>query len=384
MSTATLNRADLAFRVEAGPFADAMTWVAKRIPSRPTIPTLGGVLIEVADGELTLSTFDYDVSNRATLGITGDDTHGRVLVSGRLLAGLVATFPAKPVDVALDGSRLAVTCGTIRTSLPCMVIEDYPALPTAPPTVGTVDGAALSDVIERVAVAADRNGSTSLKPLAGIHLQFGADAIRVMGTDSYRFAMEHLGWKPADAVDAEALVPCGVLVEAAKTFHAGSEVTIAVDEGLISLSAPGRELTARLLAEKFPVQFAKVCPAPSPNAARVQVVDLVAALRRANLVRDEKAPARLDFADDGVTVSAAGQLNGSETGEVVECEYAGEPIGMHVNPQFLIEALSALGSPTADLSMTEPKKPILLTAPDADDAAYRHLMMPIRLPGGNA
>ncbi len=78
-----------------------------------------------------LSTFDYETSARATLTAEVSD-EGRALVSGRLLADICRSLPAKPVDVTLDGSRVSITCGSARFSLQTMPVEDYPTLPDMP------------------------------------------------------------------------------------------------------------------------------------------------------------------------------------------------------------------------------------------------------------
>src|SRR3712207_6826042 len=50
------------FRVERDALADAVAWTAKSLPSRPSVPVLAGVLMRVADGQLQVSGFDYEVS----------------------------------------------------------------------------------------------------------------------------------------------------------------------------------------------------------------------------------------------------------------------------------------------------------------------------------
>src|SRR6185312_16606345 len=73
------------FRVARDDLADAVAWVAKSLPSRPPVPVLGGILLEVQGSTLTVAGFDYEVSTRAELSVDAQDD-GRVLVSGRLLS----------------------------------------------------------------------------------------------------------------------------------------------------------------------------------------------------------------------------------------------------------------------------------------------------------
>ena len=88
-------------QVERDPLAEAVAWTARALPARPTAPVLAGMRLQ-AGSELTLSTFDYEVSAQATIPVQADEP-GTVLVSGRLLAEIVRSLPAKPVDLATDG-----------------------------------------------------------------------------------------------------------------------------------------------------------------------------------------------------------------------------------------------------------------------------------------
>ena len=82
----------------AGDFADAVAWVAKNLPTRPTVPVLAGVLLTGSDEGLTISGFDYEVS--AEVQVAAEiASPGSVLVSGRLLSDITRALPAKPVDV---------------------------------------------------------------------------------------------------------------------------------------------------------------------------------------------------------------------------------------------------------------------------------------------
>ena len=120
------------FRVERDVLAEAVTWVARGLPARPPVPVLAGILLEAdEDGTLTLSAFDYEVSARITVAAEVAES-GTVLVLGRLLADISRNLPARPIDVATEGSKVQVTCGSSRFSLLKMPADDYPTLPTSP------------------------------------------------------------------------------------------------------------------------------------------------------------------------------------------------------------------------------------------------------------
>ncbi|TDC93925.1 DNA polymerase III subunit beta, partial [Actinomadura sp. 7K507] len=114
------------FRVDRQTLADAVAWAARTLPSRPALPVLAGMLIEVTDqGELTLAGFDYEVSARARDEATVTEP-GRVLVPGRLLSDIVRNLPPQPVDIFTKGSEVVVRCGPAEFGLLTLPVEDYP------------------------------------------------------------------------------------------------------------------------------------------------------------------------------------------------------------------------------------------------------------------
>src|ERR1700741_3787654 len=113
VATTTAGLTDLKFRVVREDFADAVAWVARNLPSRPTIPVLAGGPLPGTDDGLTISGFDYEVS--AEVRVAAEiASPGSVLVSGRLLSDITRVLPAKPVDVREEGTRVSLTLGRAR------------------------------------------------------------------------------------------------------------------------------------------------------------------------------------------------------------------------------------------------------------------------------
>jgi DNA polymerase III subunit beta len=92
--------------IERDVFADAVAWTARALPTRPTVPVLAGMRLHATADELTLSSFDYDVSAQAKIPVDAQNA-GSALVSGRLLAEISRNLPGRPVQISSDGGRLS-------------------------------------------------------------------------------------------------------------------------------------------------------------------------------------------------------------------------------------------------------------------------------------
>src|SRR5690242_13092415 len=204
------------FRVERDALADAVAWTAKSLPSRPSVPVLAGVMLRVTDGRLHVSGFDYEVSSQVTVEVQAD-ADGAALVSGRLLAEIVKSLRALPIEIAAVGSHVEITCGSARFTLPTMPVEDYPSLPDMPATAGTVEAATFASAVQQVAIAAGRDDT--LPVLTGVRLELTGTTLTMLATDRYRPAIRDLEWRPDDPEsNFAALVPARTLNDTAKTL----------------------------------------------------------------------------------------------------------------------------------------------------------------------
>lgn len=374
------------FRVERDVLAEAVTWAARALPSRPPVPVLAGLLLQSeGEGVLRLSSFDYEVSAR--VDVTAEVTDpGTVLVSGKLLADISRSLPAKPVEVTTDGSRVSLTCGASRFTLLTMPVEEYPSLPAMPDGSGSVAGDVFTEAVAQVTVAASRD--ETLPILTGVRLEIEGEELTLLATDRYRLALRTLPWRPGTpSASAVALVRARTLSEVSKALGAAGEVTLALSTGgsteLIGFEAGGRRTTSLLVDGEYP-KVRALFPAESQTFAVVDTHALMEAVRRVALVAERNTPVRLSFADGAVTLEA-GQGEDAQASEAVESVLTGEELSIAFNPQFLLDGLGALGRPFARLSFTQPQKPAVITGQaeleGEDDDRYRYLLMPVRLAG---
>ena len=374
-------------RVERDVLAEAVTWAARGLPTRPPVPVLAGVLLEAdADGTVTLSAFDYEVSARVSVSAEVSEP-GTVIVSGRLLADISRNLPAKPVDLSAVGTRVEVTCGAARFTLLTMPVEDYPALPQMPPAAGKVAGDVFTLAVSQVTTAAGRDDTLPI--LTGVRVEIQGSTITLLATDRYRLAMRTLAWTPDEPdASAVALVPARTLNDTARALGASADVQLALGrtgggDGLIGFEAGQRRTTSRLLDGEYP-KVTSIFPTTTETAAVMETAVLVEAVKRVSLVAERNTPVRLRFTDAALTIEA-GQGEDAQASESIQAQLSGGDIEIAFNPQYLLDGLNALHQPWAKLAFTQPTKPALLTGQDEPDAAtddsFRYVLMPVRLAG---
>ncbi|AYG81748.1 DNA polymerase III subunit beta [Streptomyces hundungensis] len=373
-------------RVERDVLAEAVAWVARSLPARPPAPVLAGLLLKAEDGALSFSSFDYEVSARVSVDAEVDED-GTVLVSGRLLADICRALPNRPVEISTDGVRATVVCGSSRFTLHTLPVEEYPALPQMPTATGTVPGEVFASAAAQVAIAAGRDDT--LPVLTGVRIEIEGDRVTLASTDRYRFAVREFLWKPENPdASAVALVPAKTLLDTAKALTSGDTVTLALSgsgagEGLIGFEGAGRRTTTRLLEGDLP-KYRTLFPTEFNSVAVIETAPFVEAVKRVSLVAERNTPVRLSF-EQGVLILEAGSSDDAQAVERVDASLEGDDISIAFNPTFLLDGLSAIDSPVAQLAFTTSTKPALLSGKPALDAeaddAYKYLIMPVRLSG---
>jgi DNA polymerase-3 subunit beta len=349
--------------------------VARAVSNRTAIQILSGILLEASGDELRLAATDMELSLRVTVParVEGD---GSVVLPGRTLADIARLLPADDVAVEHKASESVVHLGSGSASytLHTYNAEDFPRLPDLADTqTFTVDREALLETIGRVARAASRDEARPV--LTGVLVQFAGDKLVMAATDSYRLAVKETALT-SSAPDLEAIVPSRALQELSRVAGDADEIAVGVQENQVLFSAGGVWLTTRRIDGQFP-NYRQLLPETFEHELVVPRAELLEVVRRAAVMIQRATPLQLRFAEGEVTVVARTHEVG-ESKESMPVAYAGEPLEIGFNAEFLREGLESVEGDDVHLKLISPLRPAVLTDEGED---FTYLVMPIRLPG---
>lgn len=370
------------FSVDSASLTDSVNWVSRSLSTRPIMTALLGIVID-AQKDVTLSASDLETSAKSSFTAEIKEP-GRVLVPGRLLTEISKALPNKTVTFQLDGTRVLVTAGSAKFTLPTLPLNEYPNLPNLPETSGTIASELFATAVNQVAVAAGRDDS--LPTLTGIHIDITKEIITLAATDRYRLAVREISWTPNDPeLTTTALLRARTLADAARTIANTKSVSIAIaptssNERLVGFASEAKTMTSRQLDGSFP-PYRHLLPSETSANAVIEVAKLLDSVRRVALVTDKTVPLRLKFNNNTLQLEA-GAGDEAQATEELEIIYTGEAIDIAFNPTFLTDGLSALGTAYVNIAFTGSNKPAMLTGkskPDSGtDASFRYLLMPMR------
>jgi DNA polymerase-3 subunit beta len=349
--------------------------VSRAVSMRASVQILSGVLLRAEAGRLNLAATDMELSLRSSLEaqVEGD---GAVVVPGRLLVELVRLLPAEEVAIEhrADEGVVHIASGASTASLHTYAAEDFPRLPDLD-AVGTFTIArdALLDTVARVSRSASRDESRPV--LTGILVRFEAGKLVMAATDSYRLSVKETALE-SQLPELEAIIPARALAELARVAQGSEPLEIGVHENQVVFVASDIWLTSRRIDGQFP-NYKQLLPESFEHEVplpRSEVLDIV---RRVGVVVQRTSPIQLRFRDGELTVFARTQDVG-EAKESLPVPFAGEPMEIGFNAEFLREGIESIAADELRLKLISPLRPAVIEG-GADDPTY--LIMPIRLPG---
>jgi DNA polymerase-3 subunit beta len=355
--------------------AQALSVVSRALSTRTSVQILSGVLLEARGGQLRLAATDMELSLRASVPaqIEGD---GAIVLPGKTFVDIARLLPGNEVTIEHRPAEsvVHVTAGNASYTLNTYNAEDFPRLPELEAvSTFTVERESLLETISRVARAASRDESRPV--LTGILVQFGSGKLVMAATDSYRLAVKETAFS-GTVPDLEAIVPGRALQELARIANTGDEVEIGVQENQVLFSSDGVWLTTRRIDGQFP-NYRQLLPESFEHDLVIPRVELLDVIRRASVMIQRSTPLQLRFAEGELTVVARTHEVG-ESKESMPIGFAGEPLEIGFNADFLRDGLELIDNDDVRVKLISPLRPAVLQG-EGDDFTY--LVMPIRLPG---
>ena len=353
----------------------ALGVVSRGVSTRTTVQILAGILLQASGEKLDLAATDMELSLRTSLEAQVE-AEGSVVVPGRLLLELARLLPDEEVSIEhkLEEAAVEVRSGPATYRLHTYNPEDFPRLPDAAAADRhEVDRELLLETVARVSRSASRDESRPV--LTGVLMRFEPGKLVMAATDSYRLSVKETATE-GSVPELEAIVPARALGELTRIAQAGEGIELGVHENQVVFSTGDALLTTRRIDGQFP-NYRQLVPEAFDHELTLPREELLDVVRRVAVMAQRNSPLRLRFADGELTVSAQTQDVG-EARESLPVSFAGEPLEIGFNAEFLRDGVESVGGEQLRLKLISPLRPAVLQGEDDD---FLYLIMPIRLAG---
>src|SRR6201981_3075877 len=300
------------------------------VERKPTIPILSNYLFEAAEGKLSLTATDLDLSLRTSCNAKVKK-EGSCTIPARKLHDYVKLLPEADITIKLlENHWVSIRCGRSNTKMVGMARSNFPSLPVFP-TAGVVKIPAhvLRAMIARTGFAIANEESRYT--LNGALMVLKPESITMVATDGHRLAhVERSGEKfEGGSGELRTLVPKKAMDELRSLLDStdAEEIEFAKDESTLFFRLGPRLLPLRQLTGQFP-NYEAVLPKDNNKLVTVNGDDLSAAVRRVAQFADERSRAvRLRLEKGELRISASSTEMG-ESEDSIETNYNGDGLSI--------------------------------------------------------
>lgn len=349
--------------------------VVNVVERRQTLPVLANLLVQVKNGQLSLTGTDLEVEMIARAAVE-DAQDGEVTVPARKWFEIVRALPdGSKVVVSQSGDKITVQAGRSRFTLASLPANDFPSIDEVEATERVqVPEAALKELIERTAFAMAQQDVRYY--LNGLLFDLSDKVLRCVATDGHRLALCEAPLEGGGG-KRQIIVPRKGVQELQRLLEGGDRtLELELGRSHIRVKRDDVTFTSKLIDGRFP-DYEAVIPIGADREVKVDREALRASLQRAAILSNEKyRGVRVEVSPGQLKINAHNPEQ-EEAQEEVEADTKVDGLAIGFNVNYLLDALSALRDEHVIIALRDANSSALVR--EASNERCRHVVMPLRL-----
>ena len=391
-----------------------LSLVSRAVPSRPTHPILGNVLLaaDTKTQQVQLTAFDLSLGIQTSFPATVE-IGGEITIPAKLLNDIVSRLPGGEITLedqageTDDGDSLMVTLTSAsgRYQMRGMGAQEFPELPQV--QAGVAVHLSVEALTQGLGGSLFATSSDETKQvLTGVHLTMQQDSLEFAATDGHRLAVVQTTNQNADEEEQAGVADNTSLLEFTLPARALRElermvgmcqttdtVMLHFEQGQIVFqggeqtladthSAPplplGYRLTSRTLEGQYPA-YRQLIPRQFHRQITIERRQLLSAVERIAVLADQKnniVKFSIDSINQQLSLSVEAQDVGSGR-ESMLAQISGDSLEIAFNVKYLIDGLKAVSTSDIQMQMNTADTPVILTPLGGLKMTY--LIMPVQI-----
>lgn len=341
------------FTLQREAFLKPLAQVVNVVERRQTLPVLANFLVQVQNGQLSLTGTDLEVEMVSRIAVE-DAQDGETTIPARKLFEIIRALPdGSRITVSQTGDKITVQAGRSRFTLATLPSNDFPSVDEVEATERVAIGeATLKELIERTAFAMAQQDVRYY--LNGLLFDLRGDALRTVATDGHRLALCETDLAKPSGSKRQIIVPRKGVTELQRLLESGDrEIELEVGRSHVRVKRDDVTFTSKLIDGRFP-DYEAVIPIGADREVKVDREALRASLQRAAILSNEKYRGiRVEVSPGNLKISAHNPEQ-EEAQEEIEADTTVSDLAIGFNVNYLLDALSALRDEEVIISCATP------------------------------
>ncbi|HGM6614642.1 TPA: DNA polymerase III subunit beta [Stenotrophomonas maltophilia] len=364
------------FTLQREAFLKPLAQVVNVVERRQTLPVLANFLVQVQNGQLSLTGTDLEVEMVSRIAVE-DAQDGETTIPARKLFEIIRALPdGSRITVSQTGDKITVQAGRSRFTLATLPSNDFPSVDEVEATERVAIGeATLKELIERTAFAMAQQDVRYY--LNGLLFDLRGDALRTVATDGHRLALCETDLAKPSGSKRQIIVPRKGVTELQRLLESGDrEIELEVGRSHVRVKRDDVTFTSKLIDGRFP-DYEAVIPIGADREVKVDREALRASLQRAAILSNEKYRGiRVEVLPGNLKISAHNPEQ-EEAQEEIEADTTVSDLAIGFNVNYLLDALSALRDEEVIIQLRDSNSSALVRESSSEKS--RHVVMPLRL-----
>lgn len=365
------------FKINSKQLEKLLSKVFPAIPARTTMSILENFLLEIEDGNLTVSATDLEIALRASLNVDANENLSMV-VPAKLLFDVVKSLGDTLINFTIESNqKMQLTTENGQYAIGFTSADDFPKLPVVQKEKSiTLNGKTLKKAIEKTSFAISKE---AMRPaMMGALLECTETGLIFVATDGHRL-VKFIDQSVTFANHENYILPERAVGVLGKLVNENS-LTLYLSDTHLSFVMDDLEFSSRLIAQKYP-DYTSVIPIENENILKLSRNDLHAAIKRMLLFSTSNyQQVKFSLSPSTLEVSSEDIDKGSSAKETVSCAYTGEPMDIGFNTAYANDILMHLDEGEIQFKLHSPTKACVIEPVEKkEQEELLMLLMPVRL-----
>lgn len=375
------------FTINRNQFINQINNVQRAISSKTTIPILTGMKLVATQQGLIVTGSNVDISVQNLIAQDNEDNEleiaslGAIVLPARFFNEIIKKLPGEKFTLEIiENNQTLITSGNSEFTLNGLDANNYPHLPEVENNDQlTIAAEILHQLVNETVFSASTQENRPI--LTGLHLKITGNELLAVATDSHRLAQRKVTINNQSQNNYDIVIPAKSLVELVRSFRdSEQDVKISISENQILFEFSQTLFYSRLLEGNYPATD-RLIPQESSTQLEFEAKTLLDSVERASLLAHAGRNNVVRLVIENASKKATIYGNSPEVGTVEEdlqpLSLTGEDLEIAFNPDYLKDALRALGDTRIRLEFTAPLHPFTLK-PTSDVENFIQLITPVR------